>query len=495
MLTRRHHQLTRVTRNFAVGALLLAFAGCGGGGGGAQPGINNDSSSASTTLPNVPGWSQFVYPLSGQLGVPSGRPFQWTAVAGSQAYQLQVGTSAGGNDVFDSGAMATTSIVVPHLPASGTVYARVRAIPTGWSTALEGDYPRGTYVTFRADANVTGATFISPTQGATVDADTPVSWHPDPVALSYRLTIGSTMGIADLLDTGTTHSSQRVVAGLPAGATVYATLYTTYAQNIVRSQSVSFVVGNPNTTNTAMLTVARNLAAEVRGMADVDNQPYDGTPLTAATANEGDAVADCSAFTTTLLSALADANVPLQGRQLSVCFNTDSFDCHALAELFDSDTQRWITLDPTFGLYALSAQGQAATSAEISAAVRTESFDQLTFAYLTAAGDAYARAYYIDYPLLFLNVYQPGSTTTLVEAPPTSLQPYFDLLGASVDGAVSGFYAVQCASGYSSAVATWDGTQQSYPCTNGFTPILWALSVSTADPSATAVWRTHRFVF
>jgi hypothetical protein len=491
-------KLTAGMSRFAVAAALLTLSGCGGGSGGSQVSASAAlNSGLSTPALVVPGWAQFIYPASGQLSVEASRPFEWTSVPGSQAYQLQVGTSAGASDVFDSGIITTTSVVVPNLPAAQTLYARVRAIPAGWSTALTSGFPRGTYVTFRPDVDVSGATITYPAAGSTAEADTPISWQPDSLARNYRLTIGTTVGGTDLLDTGPILTARRVVSGLRSDARVHATLYTNYSGNVTHSQAVSFVVGNASTTAAAMLTVARTLAGQVRDMADDDNQPYDATPLAAATAAEGDAVADCAAFTTALLAELSDANLPLQVRELAVCFNDNSYDCHALVEVFDTDSQRWIPLDPTFGLYALNSQGQPATAQEISTAARARAFDQLSFIYLTAAGDAYARAYYIDYPLLFLDVFQPGSDTALVQPSLASLQPYFDLMGPSVNSAAAGYYAAQCGSGYSSATADWDGIDQTYACSRGFTPILWGMSVSViqGNPSASAIWQTHRFVF
>jgi hypothetical protein len=472
---------------------LAALAGCGGGGGGAAAPAATPAVSANIA---VPGYAQFVYPVSGQLAVSAGK-FQWTGVEGAASYQLQIGSSAGGSDVFDSGIVTDTSVAVPALPAGATLYARVRAIPTGWGTALSGNWPRGTYATFRTDEQVSGATFVSPAAGTTVDADTPIAWQPDPLARGYRLTIGSAAGGADLLDTGSITSSLRVARGLPPGMTVYATLTTSYANNVTRSQSLTFVVGNPSLSYVGMLAVARTLTGQVRAMADGDNQPYDATPLAAQTAKDNTAVADCAIFSSTLLQELADAGLPLQSRTLAVCFNTNSYDCHALVEVLDVDAGRWVTLDPTFGLYALNGQGQAATSADISAAARAQAFGELSYVYLTPAQASYAHTYYIDYPLLFLNVYQPGSSTQLVQAPPGSLEPYLDLMGTQVQGVVSNFYAIQCAAGAASATADWDGTTQTYPCTNGFTAIYWAISVATLaeQSSGVAVWRAHRFVF
>ncbi|HET9330298.1 MAG TPA: hypothetical protein VFO23_07210 [Steroidobacteraceae bacterium] len=470
---------------------LAALDACGGSGGGAT----SDTPLNSTSPPAAPaGYARFVYPTSGQLGVDGSQKFQWSAVEGA-SYQLQVGTAVGGNDVFDSGVIATTSVAVPHLPASGTVYARVRVIPQGWGTALQpGTFPRGTYVTFSMDANVSGAAFTFPTAGGSADADEPISWQPDPLAQSYRLTVADGASGAMLSDSGPIGSAQRVVAGLPPGATVVATLATSYLQGIVHTRTVTFTVGNPVTTGSGMLTAARNLTTAVREMADGDNQPYDGTLLAAAAAAENDAAADCVAFSNTLLTELADANIPLQYRARGMCFNSP--DCHELIEVLDPASQRWITLDPTFGLYALNSSGQPATVEEISAAVRASAFSTVGFTYLTPNGDGYVRGYYVDYPLLFLNVYQAGSTSAYEQAQ-VPLEPYFDLMGATVNGAVSGFFALECAAGASSATATWDGTSQTYPCHNGFTEIFYGISVSLGqgNSSAVSIGAPHRFVF
>src|SRR5262249_3911555 len=126
-----------------------------------------------------------------------------------------------------------------------------------------------------------------------------------------------------------------------------------------------------------------------------------------------------------------------------------------------------------------------------------QAFAELGYVYLTTAQAAYAHAYYIDYPLLFLDIYQPGSTSQLVQSPPGSLEPYLDLIGTQVQGTASNFYTIQCAAGAASATADWDGTTQTYPCNNGFTAMFWGINVATLpdESSGVAVWRAHRFVF
>jgi hypothetical protein len=487
-------------------SILLTLGACGGGGSSsgsglaANPGASTNPAAPANTLAtfasaSYPNSTQFTYPAAGQLSVDPSQPLQWAAVPGVLGYQLQVGTSPGGNDVFDSGFITEAAALVPNLPAAGVVYARVRVIPQGWPTALDGitGFPLAAYIAFSMDGSLPGSAFIYPQPGATVDADTPISWQPSPLASSYRLTLGLSKSGSQLLDTGNIASSMRVVAGLPAGATVYATLYTNYV-GLSRAQAVSFVVGNPLTSTGGMLTAARTLTAVVRAMADDINQPYRPSPLITAVVAEGDIAADCTAYTTTLLGQLADAAIPLHARGLGICFNTNQYDCHELVEIFDPDTQRWIMLDPTFGLYTLNASGQPATAAELSAAARAQAFGTLGFVYLTPAGDALARAYYLDYPLLFLNVYQTGTQSTVQPAPP--LQPYFAPPVPAANGAASS-YALGCAAGATSATASINSADATYVCTNGFTQVFYAYSAALdpGNPTGATVLQPRRFVF
>jgi len=481
------------SRPILLMVLALTVSGCGGGGTGTGSGGGPSGFDSIKTSQAIAGYTSFVYPQAGQLSVDGTRAFEWTSVSGANSYQLQVGTTPEANDIFDSGIVSGTSVTVPQLPASGTVYARVRANPQGWSTVLQpGHFPRGTYATFRMDADVPGAAFTYPSAGGTADADTPIAWQNEPLALGYRLVLTNAATQAQLLDTGTIRSNQRVVAGLPAGASVNATLTTYYAQNLQRSQQLTFTVGTNTVSDNAMLALARSLAASVRLMADLDNQPHDATPLAVATAAMDDGASDCVAFATALLQVLADVNLPLQRRVRDVCFNYP--DCHELVEVYDPDLHKWETVDPTFGLYTtLQSTGAGASVDEISAAVRSQAIGSLSFSFLTANGAAYATAYYVDYPLLFLDVYNLGGTSSYEQAPPAVLTPWLDLIGSSVDGPVSNFYLLQCSAGSSSASADWDGTQRTNSCTNGYTQIFWAINVTLTDGAA--IWKPHTFVF
>ncbi len=64
-------------------------------------------------------------PTNGATGVPLATTFQWTAIAGAQAYHLEVGTSVGAKDVVDSAETPQTSYAASNLPAGQLFYARM----------------------------------------------------------------------------------------------------------------------------------------------------------------------------------------------------------------------------------------------------------------------------------------------------------------------------------------------------------------------------------
>jgi hypothetical protein len=458
-------------------ALAVLVSGCHG------------SSNSSAASQNASLYPRFSYPVSGQLEVDASHDFQWSAVSGALSYQLQVGTTPEANDIFDSGAIKTTSIAVPHLPASGTVYARLRALPAGWSVIGAGSaYPHGTYIAFAMDSQVEGAGFLHPTGAAPADADTPISWQSDPLAVAYSLTVSASDG-SILVSTGQIHGTHRVVPGLPSGTTVTASL-TTYYSTTTRTQSVAFQVGNPQTTVAGMLAAARQMTGGVRLMADASNQPFAGTTLGLVTASAGTGAADCVSFTQALLQELTDAAFPLSAQGRNVCFNAP--DCHTLVEVLDSDQSRWVTLDPTFGLYTLDSSGQAATVDDISLATRTLAFASLSYVYLTPNGAAYAAAYYLDYPLLFLNIIDDAGDVQAQAALP-SLSSYLLSDGTSVHGSAPILYTLQCADGAATASATADGDTLTDSCTNGYTQLAFASSVSLIDGDD--IWTPRRFTF
>jgi hypothetical protein len=218
---------------------------------------------------------------------------------------------------------------------------------------------------------------------------------------------------------------------------------------------------------------ALGLVTKVRAMADDANNPFEGTLLARFVAQRlaelpgSQPQALCSDYTTTLIQELTDAGVTLPFRGRALAFNDRAHDSHAVVEILDTDSARWLVLDPTFGIQTLNADGLPATAQEISAAARGQNWNLLSFKYLTPAGDAYARRYYLDYPLLYLNVYDDQSSTP--EQSPVPLTPYLDYLGLSAaafgaytspctgadPGCADGYYGLQDYAGYSNAAGVY----------------------------------------
>src|SRR5439155_8740842 len=129
----------------------------------------------------------------------------------------------------------------------------------------------------------------------------------------------------------------------------------------------------------------------------------------------------CTDYAATLLGVIEQLNISAPSRILNVAFNQNGYDEHTLVELFNADTGSWMLLDPTFDLTArLAGKNAWATAEDISGSTRLMRFSDIEYVFLGDAGDLYARAYYLDYPLLYLNVYDASDAEA-----PSALQ-YLD---------------------------------------------------------------------
>ena len=150
--------------------------------------------------------------------------FQWNPGSGAQGYWLYVGSSAGGSQYHDSGALGsgTLSRPVTGLPTNGsTIHVRLYTRLGGaWQ---HNDY---SYTAF----NGTKAAMTSPGNGTTL-AGTSVTfnWNAGTNASAYWLYVGSSVGGSQYHDSGqlSTGTLSRAVTGLPAnGSAVHVRLYT-----------------------------------------------------------------------------------------------------------------------------------------------------------------------------------------------------------------------------------------------------------------------------
>ena len=158
--------------------------------------------------------------------------FIWTAGSGATAYWVDIGSSSGGNQYYQSGNLGNVlTTTVSGLPTNGsTIYVNLYSMIGGtWTTNAY------IYQAFNATAGL--AAMISPTPGTTIGGNSAMfTWSSDPLATAYWIDIGSAAGASDIYSSGNLGNVQSAkVYSLPAsGNAIYATLYS-----LVQGQWVS----------------------------------------------------------------------------------------------------------------------------------------------------------------------------------------------------------------------------------------------------------------
>lgn len=433
--------------------------------------------------------SQLIYPSANATDFDESQPFRWTTVEGAFQYSIAIGSSPGGSDLVSSGPLTGTSLSIAGLPVGQTLYVRIGARITGWryvdSVLRLGGVNPAPLVTY-------------PTaDGELIEASTPLEWVRDPLARSYRLTIGSSPGLSDLHDSGSIRVHRRFVRDLPTGVLLYGNVSAEYAGGGSTSTPFNFLVASSAVTAADEIDGAFWATGFVRSMAATNNIPYGNTFLTDVRRSEAQLGSDCASYSLGLQAVIYEMGIVAPTRRLGVCLNTNRFDCHTLVELFDDVSARWILIDPTFGLaLRRAADGSFATSADVSDAARAMDWPALEYEFVTPLGAGYATGYYLDYATMFLNVYATQGGV-LVEDPPATTLPYFDYAGSSVV-ATPGSYALQCASGESTVRAAVNGAAVELTCSgvDRLTHIFLASNIQPLpDGGQLDVYRALRFTF
>ncbi len=126
-----------------------------------------------------------------------GVQFSWKAAANAAAYRLQVGTSLGGNEAYDSGKVQATTVTAA-LQSSSNYYVRLRTeLGSQWY------YDDTNFSTSLAIAHL-----LLPANGATNVVPSPVNftWTTVPGG-TYYLYVGTAPGLDDAYDSGELQSS------------------------------------------------------------------------------------------------------------------------------------------------------------------------------------------------------------------------------------------------------------------------------------------------
>jgi len=150
--------------------------------------------------------------------------FTWTTATGASAYWIDIGTTAGGFDLYSQGQALATSQTVSGLPTDGrTIYLRL------W-TAAGGTWQYNDY-TFKAAGGGTKAVILTPAPASTLSGSSVTfTWSTVTGASAYWIDIGTTAGGFDLYSQGQALATSQTINGLPTGGgTIYLRLWTANA--------------------------------------------------------------------------------------------------------------------------------------------------------------------------------------------------------------------------------------------------------------------------
>jgi len=157
---------------------------------------------------------------TGETLTSSEQTFTWSDV-GASDYWLQIGTSLGRNDIYDSGILTGTEQPVFDLPTDGNpIYVRV-----WYKYHARWDYMDDHYLA----AGVPGGAVptpptMTPSNGATLSGTTQTFVLTDNGASRYWFQVGTSMGRNDIYDSGQLNGGENhneIVSGLPTSGIIY----------------------------------------------------------------------------------------------------------------------------------------------------------------------------------------------------------------------------------------------------------------------------------
>ena len=161
------------------------------------------------------GIAQMVYPTNGATNVDPTIPFNWSNDPEALDYRLYVGTTAGANDIYDSGVTLDTSRLV-SLSAAGTYYIRLfTERDNGWR-----------YVNISFTLGDFIAHLTTPPNQGVADPLAPFAWTSVPSTTAYYLYVGTTVGANDVFNSGQVTVNSLYVPNLVPGTDYYARLFT-----------------------------------------------------------------------------------------------------------------------------------------------------------------------------------------------------------------------------------------------------------------------------
>ena len=166
----------------------------------------------------------------------SSQLFTWNAGTRSTAYQIDAGSTSGGNQYFQSGNLGTsTSETVTNLPTNGsTIYITLWSLLNGNWVYNEYQYTATGYASTSGGAIAT-LTYPTPNGTTLTGSSVTFTWQAGTdTASAYWIDVGNTAGGNQYYQSGSlpTSTTSETVTTLPTdGSEVFVTLYTQVAGN------------------------------------------------------------------------------------------------------------------------------------------------------------------------------------------------------------------------------------------------------------------------
>ena len=141
-----------------------------------------------------------VNPVDGEIDVPVDATITWEAVPGVPAYEIRLGTTAGGNDIADAVAGSATSFTPPlGLPENTEIFVTIVLSFFGQGGNADIVCEAQSFTTEDVTTPPNCTQMVVPADGATgVSVFTNISWLYAPRATSYDIVIGTAPGLGDL---------------------------------------------------------------------------------------------------------------------------------------------------------------------------------------------------------------------------------------------------------------------------------------------------------
>jgi len=210
-----------------------------------------------TTFTTGYGTAHLSNPLNGATNTDPFAPLTWNSAPTATSYTLNVGSSPGAADVFNSGPVTATSITVPGLQINTKYYATLYTQFSSGTQSSASTFTTGTGL----------AHLITPANGATnVVPGSTFTWNSVSNVQAYYLYIGTSVGLQNVYGSNAITATSVTPSNLALNTLYYARMWTE-KNNVWSFVDSTFTTGSSGTITAAQLTSPANGATNVDPLA------------------------------------------------------------------------------------------------------------------------------------------------------------------------------------------------------------------------------------